>query len=282
MYKNIFSMKRKAIIIGSSLSSKNPKYLKGVSQDVNNYIDYLISSVGGAWYKSEIVTLLNPSRIQLNNAISACIGCDLALVIFTGHGARNGVDFIQINDHDIVPLSSVNVAAKKQITIADACRTEYSQDYFEGLSGFGLQFDQNNKQVARSLYDYYISHFENGYFNLSSCSPGETSRDTNKGGLFSTTMLEVIHNWSISENQVNFTLEAGFQETFSKLAPRQTPTASTSSDGMRNFPLAINPTAYLRSIQISEKSTGKPTFGEVMGVLTVGLLAGCLIAAIVD
>jgi hypothetical protein len=99
-------------------------------------------------------------------------------------------------------------------------------------------------------------------------------------------MLEVIHNWSTSKAQVNFTLEAGFQETFSRLVPRQTPTASTNSDGMKNFPLAINPTAYLRSIDIRERSTAsidnKPTFGEVMGVLTVGVLAGCLIAAIVD
>jgi hypothetical protein len=159
-------------------------------------------------------------------------------------------------------------------------------DYFEGLSGFGLKFDQANKQVARSLYDYYISSWENGYFNLSSCSPGETSQDTNKGGLFSTTMLEVIHYWSTSKEQVNLTLESGFQETFFKLVPRQNPTASTSSDGMRNFPLAINPSAYLRSINIKEKSAENidagPTFGEVMGVLTVSVLAGCLIAAFVD
>jgi hypothetical protein len=279
-------MNRKAIIIGSSLSSGNLKHLKGVSQDVNNYIEYLTSSVGGAWYKSEITTLLNPSRIQLNRTISACTGCDLALVVFTGHGARNGVDFIQINDHDIIPLSSVNVNAKKQITIADACRTEHPLDYFEGLSGLGLKFDQDNKQVARSLYDYYISRVENGYFNLSSCSPGENSQDTNKGGLFSTTMLEVVHNWSTSRNQLNLSLEVGFQETFSRLTPRQTPTASTTGYGMKHFPLAINPKAYLRSIEIKEKSAagtdGKPTFGEVIGVLTVSVLAGCLIAAIVD
>ena len=69
-------MIRKALLIGAP-----GKDLPGVTKDIANFKDFLLSGAGGAWESKEIDTLMDPSRISgaihyLTQTIRLCTSLD--------------------------------------------------------------------------------------------------------------------------------------------------------------------------------------------------------------
>ena len=79
-------MDRKALIISNPGEVGEENYCDGVSVDVANYINYLTSPLGGAWYRSEIIHLDRPTSTEVDKQIKLLKGCDYAFIAFCGHG----------------------------------------------------------------------------------------------------------------------------------------------------------------------------------------------------
>ena len=86
-------MKRRALLIGNSNG------LGGVKIDIDNYIRFLKSDIGGKWYDSEITIEMNPSKSGLLTIIQQLKTekNDFAFVVFSGHGAYTRNTILELN-----------------------------------------------------------------------------------------------------------------------------------------------------------------------------------------
>ena len=242
-------MKRCAILVASPLSYLHPKYLFGPLNDINRYYEFLTSAVGGAWLPGVIIYLKNPSKHQLYNAINWCINvnADIVKIVFSGHGMNAfGDDIVQINDREYVYVNDLhNIECKRIITIIDACRINSQENPLMGIGDIPLPFDRTYLQYSRNMYDNYINQTSTGKLLISSCSVNEYSWDSNKGGLYSISLLESIREWHKSPtNSTILRADIAFRKSVNYLKTthsnyNQNPVGESWGDG-KNFPLAIN------------------------------------------
>ena len=105
--------------------------LPGVRRDVNSYLSYFKSDIGGAWEDSEIVdknynwSCLGLSAELLNRRMDRD-GLDYALIVFAGHGyaERNGEIYFELSNEEILSLTTLKsfLTTQKVLLIADSCQ----------------------------------------------------------------------------------------------------------------------------------------------------------------
>lgn len=84
-------MIRRALLIGVGVT-RGESNLPGTYMDIQALCDYLISIAGGAWERSEVEVLRDPSRAQVRQAMSWIAGADFSFVSFSGHGCEREVE----------------------------------------------------------------------------------------------------------------------------------------------------------------------------------------------
>ncbi|WP_419470012.1 hypothetical protein [Candidatus Kuenenia sp.] len=77
------AISRQAILIGSP--SVKPE-LPGVTTDMGNIKQFLLSNKGGAWRADEIVTLSDPSSAAVDAQIESARYKDYVFISCSGHG----------------------------------------------------------------------------------------------------------------------------------------------------------------------------------------------------
>lgn len=190
-------MKRKALLIGDSGSRDS--YLSGVKYDLNNYTNFLKSLRGGAWYDSEISILSNESKNTILKEINIIRdGYDLVFAVFTGHGRYDNYKQcrmlgISVDDEEISEKILWNLAPK-QILILDSCsglpnviQESVSQEHSIKASHF-------MSSLARQKYEKICSQCPSQQIYLYASEMGTFANDTEKGGLYSTHLLEILIN----------------------------------------------------------------------------------------
>ena len=182
-------MKKIALLIGNSDG------LPGVKKDLNDWKNFLVSPVGGAWDEAkEIKMLMNPSRTLLLDSIkrAKCLS-DFAIVVYSGHGGYNRKTILEINeDEEVIEETDLIDIAPKQISIFDCCRalTERSTSLFEGRNFYSINGISYNLEDIRQAYEQKIIQTPNQQICLYACSIGEMALDTKGGGLYIQTLLE--------------------------------------------------------------------------------------------
>lgn len=187
-------MTRFALIIGCPGIPDRPKYLPGVEFDIQNLYSFLLSPMGGAWQDNEILVLRNPDR-ETVKVIVANIIADYSLIYFSGHGYFKNHTYVGVSDGNI-SIRELQTICPRQMIIVDACRSFVPSQ----LSGFigeqALTFPSSlTHQNARAQYDYYLGMSDLGIIEYYSCAPGEASRDSEAGGIFTLSLLESAINW---------------------------------------------------------------------------------------
>jgi hypothetical protein len=185
-------MKRKAFLIGSPLSKENEFYLTGVTPDIQNMKNFLVSLRGGAWNDSEITILENPTKKQLQNGLQGSY--DYVILQYSGHGFeyKDKGTYFDINDDEKVSLNTIHswIDAPKRFYFFDCCRkiqrrqVESTQKSMSTAS-FNFAADDIRKQY-RKKYEKIISNCENGTSIIYSCSLHESASEDQqgKGGAF--------------------------------------------------------------------------------------------------
>lgn len=197
-------MKKACLIICCDNTSSGK--LKGALLDAKNYYCFLRSDFGGCWYENEIFYLRNPSEKELRKKIKVNFrSLDYSLIIFSGHGYFNrqhNQQYIELKDAD-VPIGYLDTKSPKQSIIIDSCR-----DYVSNLKLNLPKFyhppqpfiGDPSETGTRELYERLISKSENGISVYFSSQRGQSAEETNKGGLYSFSLLKVVEHWLINKS----------------------------------------------------------------------------------
>lgn len=188
-------MKIRALLIGSS--GEGDSYLLGVKKDVRAMKNYLLSGNGGGWKDNEI-TVLEESNPLLLNATLRNIKAEennFVFVSFFGHGSFdecNGRKFY-LDSNNFFTLNDINGLAQKQIFIADSCAKITSVELSESFESrvFDSLDDKNSKRLA---YINWLSSCDNQQVNLFGCNIDEYSNETDKGGYFTQSLIDLSNN----------------------------------------------------------------------------------------
>lgn len=217
------SLIRRALIIGSPDAS-----IPGVRIDMRNWQNFLISDTAGAWEKTEIQVLENPTRAILSVALNKLnISVDYAFIAFSGHGEvnQNGQTVIHINDRESMPANALRGESLKQSIVIDCCRVPIVRKALveSSLTRIMAMDGMTNRAVLRRKFDSSIADCDPGLVRLYSCSIGQTAGESEQfGGYYSHSLM----NSALPVSGVK-TIRQAHQEAVAKVAqlrPNQTPT----------------------------------------------------------
>lgn len=248
-------MSRKALIIGTPGTKGVKGYLAGVETDLIKYREFLMSPLGGAWRSGEIISLRNPSEVEVNNGISELQKSDYSFVLFSGHGYYSAglSSTIACLPNDIeINSSLLKIGAKKHTLILDCCR-EISGQMRKAVMDAAMASLTESKNLdadaCRRRFDQSLDSCPPGISVLNSCSLRETSGDEGGfGGLYCANLIQTAENWR-KNTAFNFAkqcyiLDVG--EAHDKTVPivqresgnRQNPTIMKPKSG-NGFPFAV-------------------------------------------
>ncbi|GHV44628.1 hypothetical protein FACS189492_1260 [Clostridia bacterium] len=181
-------MTRKALIIGNPGEIGAENYCNGVLKDVENFKTYLQTARGGAWYVSEISTLMKPSKATLSNSLQTLNATDYTFIAFCGHGySWREETMLELSKDNEINANDLKLGAVKRTIILDSCRKEeYRLDaILESRAIEKSYFAHNAFDSSRRDFDNAVSRSANGIVLINSCAYNETATDLDKyGGLY--------------------------------------------------------------------------------------------------
>lgn len=244
-------MKRRVLIIGSPLSGSS--HLIGVGEDVQNFYRYVRSSIGGVYDRTEIVYFKHPNLLQIADTLKACEESEILTIYFSGHGFRhNNADFICLNDSEDFAVSRfLNVNAKRKLIMIDSCRTPIdTKEYGDVISGIGYHFPTDYPHYSRRLYCEYINQSPRGTALIFSTSENQPASDSEAGGVYTKSLMTVLHNWPNIKREKMITIGRAFKESVpisKEYEPIQTPKLYYHQDkAALHIPLGVNPVLHLK------------------------------------
>lgn len=290
-------MKRLALLIGSPSTKQNGDFLAGVQTDIENMYRFLTSSIGGSWQKDEIKLFpLNSSYSQVEPYLKACENADFAFIYYSGHGYTdiNNISRAVFNSQSNYNPDIIQDIAKRanhQITIIDACRGLSEFSNFTGPLLEGIEFPNPKPELARDIYDNYVSLLPNTRVLLFATEHGKYSMDYGKeyGGLFSTSLLNVVKSKIQTENKPIFNIAEVFEHAkinTQRIEPKQIPKMYIVDENSYKLPFAIKPdyNVQVANIQKQTISENKTSIAEDIakgvfigaGIVAVTFIVGSL------
>lgn len=183
----------------------NTNGLPGISKDVEDFRNYLISNAGGAWNPKEIFSQQNPSLSLLRSHIASLREQKFDYVVFyyTGHGSYERGTCLYINENDeYIKESEVLNLAPKQLSLFDCCRV-IQESSTEGLV---TTFDEAVKNASydhqrfRDRFDSLVKAALPQQVKLYACRIGEKATATRDGSLYTQGLLETARNIDASQD----------------------------------------------------------------------------------
>lgn len=178
-------MNKRILVIG------NTDGLPGVKVDLLNYCSFFKSPVGGNWEDGEIIALPNPTKSALLETIVKLkiANLDYLIVIFSGHGGQERETVLEINSAgETINDSVLKNIAIRQLNIFDCCRS-FPQYVTEGAKAMTFS-EGGTVGSTRIKFERRIMQAIPQQVSLYSCSIGQVSHDTTKGGLYSTNLID--------------------------------------------------------------------------------------------
>lgn len=201
-------MKRLALLIVNPGQMGASNYAPSVMTAMNRYKSFLKSPAGGYWQDDEIIEL---ERSNGTNSLQSLFVFKLrdlnqpdvkySLIVFIGHGgAARGVDSIQLEDGEILPIKCLleapnNPSPLKRTVVIDACRTYAAVDASQIILE-SRTFSGDGKIQGNWCKDYYNSIIENTPAHVElfqSTQYGQYAQSTSTGTAFIDAMFDTIH-----------------------------------------------------------------------------------------
>jgi hypothetical protein len=235
-------MKRKAVLIESSdVSGCND--LPGARVDVENWITFLRSDLGGAWKDAEIVTLRKPFTTQVEREVGVARDC-YCFVAFSGHGCEGSV---VLNDSvDSFPIAKLKPTGGRGTVVVDACRgiaegriynfanQSLASIALNAKSGETMELFESrtaNVKAAAAVSEAFrnwVAVLENsahGTVEMLSCAKGQSAQENPaSGGFYTSLLLRSAERWSQrTTNEKVHTTKNAHDYAANNLPPQQTP-----------------------------------------------------------
>lgn len=196
--KRFSPVKRCAILIGNDRWGGD--YLGGVSKDMDNMKQFLLSPYGGAWSSKELFDFVRPishnSMLQIIR--NATKEYEYLFIYFSGHGelSRYGDPLFVLPGGEEISLSEIkqNCSSKPVLMISDSCQG--IPNYADGgiLTESRKMFSATNAVKgfkARRDFDKYLRNLPPMFTYATAVSPGQYASDSSNGGLYSYKLLDV-------------------------------------------------------------------------------------------
>lgn len=122
-------MNRKMLLIANPGPPDDPEhYCEGVNVDVQAYLDFFHSPLGGSWYEFEIKVLKYPSCAEVRSALTELRRADYSMIVFCGHGYSNQYDetILELSKDEELPASELRGPCAKRSIILDCCRKKWA------------------------------------------------------------------------------------------------------------------------------------------------------------
>lgn len=194
-------MTRKMLIISNPGEPGAENFCKGVLKDVENYISFFKSPLGGGWYSHEIKHLSRPYGSEVDFELDQLRYVDYSMVIFCGHGftsASSGQTMIELRKGEEYNSAAFRKAFAKRTIILDCCRViakEIRMALYDSASMY-IEKKSMDSLMARHYYNYILNNCSNGLVVMNACKVGETAGDDDhKGGYYSYSLLESAKEW---------------------------------------------------------------------------------------
>jgi hypothetical protein len=196
-------MKRRALLVEASRVNGLDD-LPGARKDIDDWIHYLKSPLGGAWENDEIDVLRTPTKISLEISLAIASYCGYVFVAFSGHGRHvkgMAIDETRICIHgqEELAVNKLNCGAPRTTIVVDACReVQYLK---EDLSAVFAMDELSKKMLYvdrekyRKFYDNAIQLAPKGVEYLYSCDLNEFAAETVHGGNFSQALMRCGENF---------------------------------------------------------------------------------------
>lgn len=200
-------MKRRALLIQNPGKVGDANYVPTVAEAYNRFKSYLQSPVGGCWKDDELIELqrLGPMGLWLQSDFVFKLrelnqpDVDYSMIVFIGHGgAINGVDNVQLEDGELIPISYFTEIGnpKKRTVIIDACRK------YEPLGAAGIVFEQRefsgdggyDADACRDYYNDLISHAKPHVELLQSTQFDQYAMGSKDGTAFTDALFHVLND----------------------------------------------------------------------------------------
>jgi hypothetical protein len=218
-------MNKKILLIGNSDG------LPGVKKDFVNYESFFMSPIGGNWYNTEIIRMMNPSQQNLRNELKRLqsLKLDYLIVMFSGHGGQAREVVIEINEKEerIYESELVNIA-ERQITILDCCRVRIAESI--NLSDSVMMRKAATTEInTRQEYEKRIMQAIPQQVRLFACKVGETAEDTSDGGIYSLKLISAAKYFDTdyltigkahSEATTNTTVSTNYRQHPDSILPK--------------------------------------------------------------
>jgi len=191
------TISKQALIIAVADEKDSANYLPGAEKDIHNYENFLISDAGGRWYyKTEVKSLLNPTKSQVLKAISE-VNDDYSFIAYSGHGyisSHNGKTYMEFKDGELSE-SDLITKSKKQTLLLDTCRKIVRKDFVQSIK---KAMDESAETVygARDIFDKHISRCEEGIIKIYSTSPNQSAGEDLSGGYFTSSIISAGKEWN--------------------------------------------------------------------------------------
>ena len=257
-------MKRKAILIESSNVSGYSD-LPGARVDVQNWINFLKSDLGGAWEASEIVPMSKPASTDVEKELKVDSDC-YCFVAFSGHGSDGSV---LLNENWVkgFPISSLKPKSQRGTLIVDSCRgvertaflaAQAAADElmnrsvaYDSLKGHATTFASSaeisehlllkraGKIVThRQIWEEALKKCANGVVEMLACAKGqEAEEDASAGGYYTSLLLQSADLWQQTATVPVHTTKDAHDYAAKNLPVQQTPEYRPSR---LTFPFAVD------------------------------------------
>lgn len=197
-------MKRQALLVGYAGGGKSGEaHLNGVSMDLENYKQYLMSARGGAWYDEEIIVADGLSKKDLLYVINEIKNDknDVTFTVFTGHGDFENKEYfcrsllINENGENILETELHNMS-NKEIAIFDCCAELRYKNIVESknIQPMALQDSYSNLRLARKKYERMCDECPKQRLRFYAAQVGYSAKDSEDGGLYTSNLLQTLRN----------------------------------------------------------------------------------------
>lgn len=195
-------MDKKIVIISNPGEHGAENYCEGVNVDVEQYISYFRSPLGGAWYESEISHLNRPSVSDVRAAVSDLAKLDYSIILFCGHGWYSSIDkatILELRKGQEISEMDLRKDGGKRAILLDCCREVHEESILKAAME-SLSMDRSPSVLSRSecrkYYEKSISDASSGLVVTHGCAITETAGDSKTyGGYYSGSLREGAADW---------------------------------------------------------------------------------------
>lgn len=189
-------MRRHALLIGYSGRNSTDGFLAGVSKDLLNMENFLLSDRGGAWRHEEIKLFYDKNKTEIEGHINIIRNhYDLLFIYYSGHGCYDATEkcrVLGLPNNDFMYEKNLWNLASRQILICDSCSNVEASTLVESVRDRNVIISSVSSPHIRQYYETLCMRCPEQQIKLYASTVGTAAGDLGRGGRYTSILLDVL------------------------------------------------------------------------------------------